>query len=354
VTGSGEPLARHTDYGHAVETYARNIAGALGVPDLVYQPVLVARGQATREVSDGLLVVDSDGLILEVKSRDKNIGLDDSDERAAAWCRSKADEAVRQGRGTRRTIAAQEIRSTSLRGYERLLPRRDDWPIVVVIDHPRNPKLELEAHPDVFYVSLEDWLELHVRIRSSAGLIEYVRRALETGLTPLLGDEQSRYRVLAEADLRWAGLAPGQFPFLPAEPLEGERAIHAALFDDLIPQVVRAEEHEDWKVDRYLAVVTALDRVPTLARLEIGKKMRTTFLEMVDRRATRSFFTLDRVSGDRAGFIYSYTEKDSPERRSAFAAEVGAYALLRHHHAVEAGYPSEATTLSVGCSTSPG
>jgi hypothetical protein len=82
--------------GNSVEDYARRLAGGLGVRDFVYEPVLVQRGGGSREISDGLLVAGADGLILQVKSRERPVDEGDSEDRAKAWV-----ERWRDGTGAR-------------------------------------------------------------------------------------------------------------------------------------------------------------------------------------------------------------------------------------------------------------
>jgi hypothetical protein len=209
------------DQGDAVESYARRLAGALGVPDFVYHPSHVRTGSGSREVGDGLIVVGDAGLILQVKSRNVDSGSSDDPGRAERWCRKHAARARTQGLGTRRRWRQGGVEVSSLRGHSRTLPSPESWPVVVILDHPLDPGVVFEPEPDTIYLSVSDWLGLHALIRSTHGLIRYVHRALESGLNPGLGDEASRYTRLADADAVTAG-SPSSVPVLPLEPLGAE------------------------------------------------------------------------------------------------------------------------------------
>lgn len=222
--------------GYVVEDYARRLAGALGVPDFVYEPVTVRRSRGVREVSDGLLVAGADGVIVQVKSRDRDAGRSDSPTKAESWLRKKALGAQRQVAGTRRTLLTGETRVRSLRGFERAGPNVTDRPGVVILNHPTIAPVTLETTTDTLYISLTDWLDLHRMVRSTAGVITYVRRALACGLSVPLGREADRYRALAQADLE-AGSSLTSFPTLPPIGLTEQDLWHAALFDDLVERV---------------------------------------------------------------------------------------------------------------------
>ena len=164
--------------GSNVESYVRWLAGHLGVADFVYRPTIVTKGSGVRELSDGLLVAGSSGLIIQTKSRNDDAARKDDAERAERWCRKHALRARQQGFGTRRRLSEGNLHAVSLRGHERLLPRGEDWPIVVVLHHPKAPRITLVPSVDTLYLTFEDWLGLHSLIRSTHGLISYVRRAL--------------------------------------------------------------------------------------------------------------------------------------------------------------------------------
>lgn len=330
-----------------VEDYARWIAGNLGVPDFVYVTEIVAKGSGSREVGDGLLVAGERGLIVQVKSRERDAARADDLPKAERWCRKHAAKAVRQGRGTRRQLAGRGVRAVSLRGHARVIGPADDWPIVSVIDHPLDPPVLFEGPPDVLYLSLRDWLELHGMVRSTLGLIAYVDRALGSRLSVPLGREAERYRELAAADLRWAGFSPTAVPVLPPEPLESDDLFAADLYSQLM-EMVADSTSLGWDPEHYLRFIERLDRTPTLARVRIGRKMIEAFQEMERTRSRKSFFTMDQDSGAGLAVLYEYDHSPQVDLEDrSFPAHLMAYASLRHAHIVEAGLDPTAGLLAV-------
>lgn len=335
------------DQGDAVESYARRLAGALGVPDFVYHPSKVRTGSGSREVGDGLLVVGEEGLILQVKSRNVEAGSSDDTGRAERWCSKHAAKARSQGMGTRRRLQQGGVEVTSLRGHSRTLPSSESWPVVVILDHPLAPAVLFEPEPDTLYLSVSDWLGLHALIRSTHGLIRYVHRALESGLNPGLGDEGSRYARLAEADALTAG-SPTSVPVLPLAPLGDEDQFAADLFTDLV-EVVADPTSLGWHPEEYLRIVERLDEVPTLARVRLGRRMIARFNEMVRDQGPRGFFSMDRDTRARLCILYDFDHKvEADPTDRTFDALLAAYTTLRHSQAVESGEDASVGTLGVG------
>ncbi len=337
------------DQGLFVEDYARRLAGDLGVPDFVYRPIHLATGSGVREAGDGLLVVGEQGLVVQVKSRERNVGQEDSPERAASWCLKAGLQAQRQGRGTKRLLEKGGVRARSLRGFERNLPPAIGWPVVVVIHHPQEPSTPFPPSDDTLFVALDDWLGLHEMVRSTAALVDYVHRALASGIVVPLGAESQRYQILAAADARWAAKKPNGVPMLPARRLDPVARRNADLFDDLIGKVADPLGATGWDEQQYLYIVEQLDRVPVRTRAELGGKMWLTFKAMWDSRARRSFTYADRESGARLCFLYDYFDE------SIYGSDAGyleprtaTYALLRHHQATAAGLDDSGSTLAVG------
>jgi hypothetical protein len=231
--------------GQQVEDYARRLAGNLGVRDFVYKPIVIQKGKGSREVSDGLLVAGDEGLILQVKSRDPEAAKLDPLSKAEAWCVKNAAAAVRQAEGTRRSLATGNVAVRSLRGFDRILPDASSWASVVIVDHPSDPEVMLPPTPNTLYISVNDWRNLHRWLRSTWGVIGYMRRAVDSGVDVALGREQDRYEVLAEADLHALGSLTS-FPTLPPYRIAGAEAWDAALFEDLIERLADPEGATGW------------------------------------------------------------------------------------------------------------
>ncbi len=333
--------------GQLVEDYARRLAGDLGVRDFVYQPLLVPKGNASREVSDGLLVAGGRGLILQVKSRDPEAGGADTAAKAEAWCVKNAAAAVRQAEGTRRTLAGAKVRVQSLRGFQRVLPDASGWPSVIIVDHAADPQVVLPAEPNTLYISVNDWRNLHRWLRSTYGVISYIERAIASGIAVPLGQEQDRYRALAQADLA----APGSltsFPTLPPYCIDGDEARDAALFEDLIERLADPVGATGWDADQYLRIVEELDRQAPIARVRLGAKMRKTFLDMRASRQRRSFMTCNPEDPRaRIAFLYEYDTSGDPGG-DWFMAKIALYGTLRHRQAIDAGADPSSITLAIG------
>jgi hypothetical protein len=153
-----------------------------------------------------------------VKARDHDAGRGEPAEKAARVVAKFLATAVRQGRGTKRTIAqqvrqGQPLRVIPVRALDYPPERRDEfaltltedcanWPIIVVIDHPDDPVVEINPDADVFCVSLDDWHELNAHIRSVNGVLRYVERVLDHGaaLPVPFGEERRRFDKLVGAD----------------------------------------------------------------------------------------------------------------------------------------------------------
>lgn len=333
--------------GQQAEDYARRLAGDLGVRDFVYRPVVIKKGKGVREISDGLLVAGSEGLIIQVKSREPEAAASDAPAKAEAWCTKNAAAAVRQADGTRRSLKGGKVAVRSLRGFERTLPDASMWASVIIIDHPGDPQVMLPPAPNTIYISVNDWRNLHRWLRSTWGVISYVRRAIDSGVKPALGSEQDRYAILTEADLR----APGSltsFPTLPPYPIDGTEARDAALFEDLIERVADAEGATGWDAEQYLWIVEELDRITPIARVRLGAKMREAYLEIRSTRSRRSFLAHDPGNPrTRIAFLYQYDASDDPAG-DWFKAQVAAYGTLRNQHALEAGADPSSITLAIG------
>lgn len=330
------------------EAHARELAGDLGIPDFVYLPATVQKGNAWREVSDGLLISGDAGVILQVKARDPDAAARDSPAKAAAWVEKKAAEALRQAVGTRREIERLgSITVTSLRGYERAVQSAHDWPAVVIVDHPALPTgIRLDHERTCFWTTLDDWHALHTQLRSTTHVIEYVKRALQSGLNPELGNESSRYDRLALADVT----APGSrtsVPMLPPCLLSASQLRWASIIDGLIEEVWTDDGIVPWQhPDEYRRIVECLDRIPPLIRVRFGRKLWSTFEDSRLSGQRRSFFAIDTSQAVRFAFTYdSIVTWREPE---TFVNHVAGLAAVRQSHALEVGADPTSATLAVG------
>lgn len=234
-----------------------------------------------------------------------------------------------------------------MRGYERTLPPGADWPAVVLVDHPHAPPIEIRRVPNALCMTMGDWMNLHDRLRSTASVIEYAHRALDSRLHPRLGEEQRRYMRLAQADSEYAS-RPGSLPIVPLDRPTQEELFAVAVFDDLVERVADPA-NEPWDEHNYLHVVELLDGQPILLRAEIGAKMLDTFKKVRAERKPRGFTMLDRQVGDRLVFYYDVEEAENPpDLDELHIAEIAAYGCLRHIQALETGAAKDTKTLAVG------
>lgn len=207
--------AKH--HGITREEQVRDIAAHLGVADFVYAAPPVRKGVALREASgDGLLVVGTRGAILQVKARDPRKARNDSEERARSWIRKNACKAIKQGRGTKRELARRQSsgspisvfpvraarleRETRQRYLHSISQDIREWPVIIAIDHPQAPEVDLGFIPGVVSFTFEDWREIQLRLRSTSAMIKYVTRALQNEHHVPLGREGERYAAMRAAD----------------------------------------------------------------------------------------------------------------------------------------------------------
>jgi len=272
----------------------------------------------------------------------------DSPARAEQWIRKNAEAARRQAEGTRRRLAqSRSVTFTSLRGYTRTLSAIEGWPAVVVIDHPSAPlQIQLPQSADTLWITIEDWHELHDHLRSTAAVIAYVKRALESGLHPPLGGEADRYLALAQADAAAHGGA-SSMPMLPIGLLEPEEALYAALIDDLIERVWPQDGPIPWREpDEYRAIVERLDRIPPAMRATLGRKIVATLDEAIATDDRRSFLLYDTSQEARILFVCDVLGDRQPEDR--LIVEITLLASVRQHQAHESGADPNGVTLAIG------
>jgi hypothetical protein len=117
----------------------RTLAAELGVRDFVYHRVIIRKGEAFREVSDGLLLVGNREAILLVKLRESDA---DTDDKLSSWISKKVDEGVRQVKGTRRTMLREAADLTTPRSLPQAGHGTTDWP-----DHEQSFQLGSSARP---------------------------------------------------------------------------------------------------------------------------------------------------------------------------------------------------------------
>jgi hypothetical protein len=89
-----------------------------------------------------------------------------------------------------------------------------DWPVIVVVDHPKCPIVDLGFCPGVVWFTFKDWHELQRRLRSTAGLLRYLERIFEGQIHVPLGCEVERYAPMYQADVESASGMETASPYL--------------------------------------------------------------------------------------------------------------------------------------------
>lgn len=358
-------MAPSGEHGYRAEEAVREIAAVLGLPDLVYVAELSRhRVSGAREVGDGLLIANGRGAIVQVKAR----AGDEERDKAQRWVRKHVARAIRQGRGSANTIELARDRGEPLvvtpvrclalddEVRERFVVSLDEldvrqWLQIVVIDAPAADGLELELPDGVFIISLGDWHEVHLAIRSVTGLLEYVERVIEANLHVPLGEEQARYRAVVEADAEYSK-ASGRDTSRPWFSLDNLASpMGAQLYRELVERVwpldapMPAVEPED-----YRAVVELLDAVPPGVHVELGEWILRKRYEL-SQGAGRSSGLF--VTAGLPPIVYLCADHESFPAPEDFTAELGVLTAVRaEQFAEQTG--GQRTALGIGHRVDPG
>lgn len=360
----------HSDHGTSREQQVREIASTLGVADFVFWAPPATKGQALREAAgDGLLIVGEQGAILQVKSRDPKIAQADTIERTQSWLSKHIKRAADQGIGTKRELMRRHAQGKALdviptRALDMPKERRSryinsikydlgEWPILVIVDHPKSIGFHFELPENVILFSFTDWLELHRRLRSTSAMLKYADRVLRAGLHTALGREIERYYALQKSDEHWAessGRATS-LPFLP----------HPTNFDELGADIYRDVMDKVWHDDgdipwstaaEYRRIVEFMDNVPPTIQAGIGRWYLSKRKSLQQGESTPSGLAKTN-SDDRIVFLCSQESKWPG--KNEWIAEVSGVTMLRHSQAVTSGASSSTQSLGIGAlvSTKP-
>jgi hypothetical protein len=196
------------------------------------------------------------------------------------------------------------------------------------------------------WITLEDWLGLHERLRSTAAVIGYVTRALASPLHPALGREVDRYDALAAADQSAQG-GPDSVPLLPAYSLEGEDETFSLLITEMIEQSWKPDGFFPWSdPDQYRQIVEDLDRIPPAFRARVGRRMFETYSKMRAGERRRSFTFVDYTQSGIFLFVYDSSQR-WPEPKE-FLSMVLALAMTRFAQALESSRSTPRFALGAG------
>lgn len=346
-------------HGHRQELLVREIASILGVADFIYTSPPVVKGDSSREASgDGLILVGERGAVIQVKAREPETGALDSPERSRAWIEKKAEKARKQGLGTKRELKRRgdqgdpvtvlPVRALDLKEEKRsryanfVSQNTEAWPIFVVIDHPQAKGIDLGFDPQVIWLTLEDWKELHWRLRSVSALLSYAERVLADKVHVPLGHECERYSALRDADEQAVVGHSTDVPFL-ADAFDVDE-LGSELFRDVLEKVWPDDGIIPWRsADDYRAIVEFLDSVPPTVQAAIGRWFLQKREELQQGQLVPS--GLARLGPNQLVYCCSKIS-DSPSKEE-WASEAFNLAMLRHTHAIESGAPAPSKTLCV-------
>jgi hypothetical protein len=285
--------------GHLVESRVREIVAVLGVPEFVYIQPVVHKGAAVREVGDGILLCGGGGAILQVKSRSRKEGMRDSPERAQRWVAKHLAKAVQQGRGSKRTIMLHVDRQDPLTAVPlrsmvfgpkdrepfRIVLNEDcsDWPIIVVVDHPKSPAIDLPVYEDAFVISHQDWFHLNRHLRSVHELLRYIKAVMRGELNAVpLGSESERFASIMESDLANPLRGPNYYSRISFMAVDNPMAVET--YRELLEKTWGENELlPGMEIHDYRRILDFLDSAPTSVQAVVGRwiwnrreEMRTT------------------------------------------------------------------------------
>jgi hypothetical protein len=326
-------------HGHAVEDDVRQIAARLGVADFVYTVPQLAKGGASREVGDALLVSNGRGAILQVKSRQPNSRPEDG----AMWLSTRGEKAYRQGKGTRRQVGEQQksgqvvaafpIRSESWGPEDREAAclRLDmdvsGWPTIVVVDHPDMDGTQ-PTRTDAFWITTGDWLELNRALRSVTALLIYVERSIEAGpsVCPALGHEAERFRQMVQADAAFASTGGQRSrPWLSTDSLDDPTG--AELYRELLQRIWPEDPSQPSQIpiQDMRRVLEFLDGVPPSMQVEVGRWILKKRSEITEQpwASGAVMFNNNRL------FVFGCSPSSAFEDIGHFDAQLGSLACVR-------------------------
>lgn len=280
-------------YGQVVEQ--ANLAAAIrgGQPDFTYRPVLVAKGGARREVSDGFVWVGDRLALTSAKARDPARWVTDSENRQRQWLDKHILRAADQIDGSwRYMLTASDLIVVNERGHEvPWSPDRvnaDRVVGVVIVDCPspagyQPPKLD--GRVPMLAVTRQDWELVNRTIFTATGVIGYLRLRAGLQWSVPLGGERDALATVVRAERQGdeparAEMEPRAWDRLLADEPDltfGTRpddryglVIDSILADvgDEDPEYTTATDPHD-----HLRIAAFLDAIPRLDRVIAGKRI---------------------------------------------------------------------------------
>jgi hypothetical protein len=252
------------------------------LPDFVFGPQNVRKGNATRELGDGTIVVGHCGLAIQVKSR--VLPAEPVADRESNWILKKVAEATRQARGSVRCMT-NDLVLINARGREvEIRSQEISWVGVVIVDHDDPPHVTIPTDEEPLkVVSLlrRDWEFLFDQLRSTSAVVRYIHRV--SARPPVdLGSESSRYFELAGYDrdappgelaswVRGLGGRQVSTPLLPTIPVSNGDELGLTVFREILEDIANSAIDQP-ESDR-LMVLAALDNYAVAERGALGRRL---------------------------------------------------------------------------------
>jgi hypothetical protein len=351
------PLGAGESEGRAAETATHEAAALWGLPDFVYLPDVVQVGSGVRELGDGIVIVGTTAMVLQVKRRE---AISAKPERERKWILKRVGEALSQATGTIRHFARGSATLTSLRGRAtEIVGSHYQWISVVIVDHDDPPSDVVPPIGDAQYPAVvmlrRDWEFLFDQLKSTWAVVEYcVRVANEPNE---IGTEPARYYRLAQADHNAPQEAidprlvvPGhpivstpKLPLAPAasDDLGAHRMVRTVLEHVALTRVMRAKEED------MLRILAELDRLPVGSRAAFGRFLVDAISEAKNSSDHATVWRYKSLRGNQGQAHLAFAACNK-----SFDREIeGAFHLwirLRHHEVVSVtGDVENLTTVGV-------
>lgn len=341
--------------GYAAEDATRNAAAYWGLPDFIFRSAQLARGTATREVGDAVVIVGAIGASVQVKSRAARTA---NAARERSWLNKKIAEAARQGGGTIKSLTSGAgVTLTNERGRQVLIRGQEKtWLLITVLDHP-GVEDYVPAGPAVVLLR-RDWEFLFEQLKSTYAVIEYLRRISTKDPVPL-GDELVRYYQLAAAD---AGSTPSPIdhrvakfgrgwasPLLPQAPAGHGDIRHYSLLRAVLEDVATAKLPSGVTHADMLDVLAAIDAAPVAYREEQGKLWLSWLREVAGTPPGETTWRFRSMFGDdRPYLLFAAATRHAAWVQEAF----GSFVSLRHQEHLEL-IPERSGLMTVGILLTP-
>lgn len=351
------PLAPELATGIAAEQATLTAAASWGLPDFVFDPRVVDKGNASREIGDGTIVVGDRAVAIQVKAREST---SDTPERAAQWAVKKIKEGAKQAAGTIRSLRSKPLELVDGRGCPSVVDGAAfDWVRVVILEHPDDPTITVEAdragNAPAVPILRRDWDFLFDHLRSTSSVVDYLFRIADES-SHHLGHEPARYFELAQEDeaaaeqetAPWpveAAQHPASYPLLPTAPpghADGQgHSMYRLILEEIALVPLTGHDAERRRI------LALLDRYPVADRADLGRIL----LDHLDDASTTPGTTMWRfrrvmLEGGGLHLAFGTCSTFSELHKEAFRR----YAMIRHHDiwtASQRDGPDEVLTIAV-------